>query len=281
MYWSLHGIDCNRWTAVSSAHPVSGHHRILEQSFVVKFDGVAGQNSNDRIRDDLLRNLSRACAVWFARAYSQSKRLNTGKRGFQVVSESTSIRSNERLVALKLSLNVRKEKKWKNSSSTKGIEVNDYLQTSNSNVYAIGDCCTRYQFTHIADAMARMVIRNAIRIDYDVIKVDLGNESSGKFVVIFFLRASVWYCLFLNKKKRVMYSYIERVKEAKSGDKIRTEVNALKMLHHHRHLVRLLEVLDSKQMLYIVLELVECGELFNKISTNTTLCVQFHLGDWT
>ncbi|ETO08131.1 hypothetical protein RFI_29253 [Reticulomyxa filosa] len=30
-------------------------------------------------------------------------------------------------------------------------------------------------------------------------------------------------------------------------------------------------------MLYIVLELVECGELFNKISTNTTMCVQFHL----
>ncbi|ETO08314.1 hypothetical protein RFI_29076, partial [Reticulomyxa filosa] len=46
---------------------------------------------------------------------------------------------------------------------------------------------------------------------------------------------------------------------------VRTEVNALKMLHHHRHLVRLLEVLESKQMLYIVLELVECGELFNKI----------------
>jgi len=44
----------------------------------------------------------------------------------------------------------------------KGIEVNDYLQTSNSAIYAAGDCCTRFQFTHMADAMARIVIRNAM-----------------------------------------------------------------------------------------------------------------------
>ena len=44
----------------------------------------------------------------------------------------------------------------------KGIEVNDYLQTSNKNIYAAGDCCTRYQFTHMADAMAKIVVRNAL-----------------------------------------------------------------------------------------------------------------------
>ncbi|ETO12346.1 pyridine nucleotide-disulfide oxidoreductase dimerization region [Reticulomyxa filosa] len=55
------------------------------------------------------------------------------------------------------------------------IEVNDYLQTSNINVYAIGDCCTRYKFL-TWDAMVRMAIRNTIRIDYDVIKVYLGIE---------------------------------------------------------------------------------------------------------
>lgn len=29
-------------------------------------------------------------------------------------------------------------------------------------VYAVGDCCTKFQFTHAADFMARIVIRNAL-----------------------------------------------------------------------------------------------------------------------
>lgn len=44
----------------------------------------------------------------------------------------------------------------------KGIGVNDFLQTTNPNVYAAGDVCSPYQFTHAADAMARIVIRNAL-----------------------------------------------------------------------------------------------------------------------
>ncbi len=43
-----------------------------------------------------------------------------------------------------------------------GIAVNDFLQTTARNIYAVGDCCTRYQFTHVADFMARMVVRNAL-----------------------------------------------------------------------------------------------------------------------
>ena len=47
--------------------------------------------------------------------------------------------------------------------STKyGIAVNDKLQTSNSAVYACGDVASSLQFTHMADAMARIVIRNAL-----------------------------------------------------------------------------------------------------------------------
>eukprot|EP01084_Bolivina_argentea_P298950 515273_1 len=49
-----------------------------------------------------------------------------------------------------------------NSDDKEGIIVNDKLQTTNDNVYAVGDCCTRYQFTHMADFMARIVIRNAL-----------------------------------------------------------------------------------------------------------------------
>ena len=44
----------------------------------------------------------------------------------------------------------------------KGITVDDYLKTTNSNIFAVGDCCSRFQFTHMADAMARIAIRNAL-----------------------------------------------------------------------------------------------------------------------
>lgn len=43
-----------------------------------------------------------------------------------------------------------------------GIEVSDTLQTTNPNVFAVGDVASRYQFTHMADFMARAVIRNAL-----------------------------------------------------------------------------------------------------------------------
>lgn len=43
-----------------------------------------------------------------------------------------------------------------------GITVNDFLQTSNPAIYAAGDICSRYQFTHTADFQARIVIGNAL-----------------------------------------------------------------------------------------------------------------------
>ncbi len=45
---------------------------------------------------------------------------------------------------------------------SKGVTVNDRLQTSNPDIYAAGDVCSAYQFTHAADFMARIVIRNAL-----------------------------------------------------------------------------------------------------------------------
>jgi pyruvate/2-oxoglutarate dehydrogenase complex dihydrolipoamide dehydrogenase (E3) component len=44
----------------------------------------------------------------------------------------------------------------------KGIKVNDYLQTTNSKIYAAGDVCMDWQFTHAADASARIVIKNTL-----------------------------------------------------------------------------------------------------------------------
>lgn len=43
-----------------------------------------------------------------------------------------------------------------------GIDVDDQLRTSNRRIYAAGDVCSRFQFTHAADALSRVVIQNAL-----------------------------------------------------------------------------------------------------------------------
>jgi pyruvate/2-oxoglutarate dehydrogenase complex dihydrolipoamide dehydrogenase (E3) component len=44
----------------------------------------------------------------------------------------------------------------------KGVKVNERLQTTNPRIFAAGDICSRYKFTHAADAMAQIVIQNAL-----------------------------------------------------------------------------------------------------------------------
>jgi pyruvate/2-oxoglutarate dehydrogenase complex dihydrolipoamide dehydrogenase (E3) component/uncharacterized membrane protein YdjX (TVP38/TMEM64 family) len=46
--------------------------------------------------------------------------------------------------------------------TARGVQVDERLRTSNPRVFAAGDVCSRYQFTHTADAMARIVIANAL-----------------------------------------------------------------------------------------------------------------------
>lgn len=43
-----------------------------------------------------------------------------------------------------------------------GVEVDDALRTSNAAVYAAGDVASKYKFTHTADALARIVLQNAL-----------------------------------------------------------------------------------------------------------------------
>ena len=46
--------------------------------------------------------------------------------------------------------------------SRRGIQVDDFLRTTNPRIFAAGDVCSAYQFTHAADFQARIVIQNAL-----------------------------------------------------------------------------------------------------------------------
>jgi pyruvate/2-oxoglutarate dehydrogenase complex dihydrolipoamide dehydrogenase (E3) component len=43
-----------------------------------------------------------------------------------------------------------------------GVTVDDHLRTTSARIFAAGDVCSAYKFTHTADAMAGIVIRNAL-----------------------------------------------------------------------------------------------------------------------
>ena len=59
----------------------------------------------------------------------------------------------------------------------RGFRVNDYLQTSQRHIYAVGDIIGPFLFTHMADAQARVVVRNIVvpfqflrqKMDYSVV----------------------------------------------------------------------------------------------------------------
>ena len=46
--------------------------------------------------------------------------------------------------------------------SRHGVEVDDRLRTSNRRIYAVGDVASKYKFTHVADALARIAVQNAL-----------------------------------------------------------------------------------------------------------------------
>ena len=43
-----------------------------------------------------------------------------------------------------------------------GIQVDDFLRTTNPRIYAAGDCAMAWKFTHAADAAAKIVVQNAL-----------------------------------------------------------------------------------------------------------------------
>lgn len=57
----------------------------------------------------------------------------------------------------------------------RGVIVNDYLQTTNSKIYAAGDICMDWKFTHAADAAARIVIKNTLFSPFGLGRYKLSN----------------------------------------------------------------------------------------------------------
>jgi pyruvate/2-oxoglutarate dehydrogenase complex dihydrolipoamide dehydrogenase (E3) component len=63
------------------------------------------------------------------------------------------------------------------ATNARGVIVNDYLQTSQPHIYAAGDVTGPFLFTHMADAQARVVVRNILmpaqflrqKIDYSTV----------------------------------------------------------------------------------------------------------------
>ena len=49
-----------------------------------------------------------------------------------------------------------------NFNAKDGVLVSDRLQTSNRRIFAAGDVCSRFKFTHAADAYARIAVQNAL-----------------------------------------------------------------------------------------------------------------------
>ena len=43
-----------------------------------------------------------------------------------------------------------------------GVVVDDHLRTTNRRIFAAGDVCSKFKFTHAADALARIVVQNAL-----------------------------------------------------------------------------------------------------------------------
>ena len=62
----------------------------------------------------------------------------------------------------------------------------------------------------------------------------------------------------------------EKIQQQNMGNQIKREISIMKIVHH-RYIVEMIEVLASKTKIFIVIELVTGGELFDKIVRNGKL----------
>ncbi|MGF1479874.1 MAG: mercuric reductase [Cyanophyceae cyanobacterium] len=100
------------------------------------------------------------------KAETQQVAATDGKQvTYRVDGQLSSVTADEILVAVGRSPHVQGlslEQVGVEYSAKQGININEYLQTSNPRIYAVGDVAMQSKFTHAADAAARIVIQNAL-----------------------------------------------------------------------------------------------------------------------
>ena len=130
------------------------HPQILERE-----DGQAGRRVQDAFRRDGIR-LHLESRVFRVESRAGEKRVHLECNG-----RTRQVAVDEVLVAAGRAPNVEGldlETAGVDYDRRRGVLVNDRLRTSNRRIFAAGDVCSRYKFTHAADALARIVIRNAL-----------------------------------------------------------------------------------------------------------------------
>jgi pyruvate/2-oxoglutarate dehydrogenase complex dihydrolipoamide dehydrogenase (E3) component len=115
------------------------------------------KSSDEELSEILLEQLKKENIDFFGNVSFEKVSENSGVKTIVVKqnSEEKIINAQEILIATGRAPNV--DLDLDNASvvfDDKGIKVNEYLQSSNENIYAIGDVSTKYKFTHIAEQEA-------------------------------------------------------------------------------------------------------------------------------
>jgi pyruvate/2-oxoglutarate dehydrogenase complex dihydrolipoamide dehydrogenase (E3) component len=111
----------------------------------------------------------------------------------------------------------------------KGVMVSKQLQTTNKNIYAVGDCCSKYKFTHVADAMARLVIRNALffgNATFDVLVIPWAVYTSPELAHVGLYPADLI-------RKKIAYDVYERNFAEVDRAKVEEEVGFVRIYTAH------------------------------------------------
>ncbi|MBI4397219.1 MAG: FAD-dependent oxidoreductase, partial [Elusimicrobia bacterium] len=147
----------------------------MAQSFARFGSQVTVLQSAGRIMDredaDAVKRVEKAFAQDGIRVVTKYKATQVEKRGSEKViryeadGKKAELVVDEILVGVGRSPNVEGldlEKVGVEYDAKTGVHVNDQLQTTNPRIYAAGDISSRFKFTHAAEALAAIVIQNAL-----------------------------------------------------------------------------------------------------------------------
>jgi pyruvate/2-oxoglutarate dehydrogenase complex dihydrolipoamide dehydrogenase (E3) component len=112
-----------------------------------------------RLEEDGVRILlgARVEAIAAAAGGARTARIRRGSEPLEVAADTILVAAGRRPNVEGLGL-----EKAGVAFTPRGVIVDKYLRTSQPNVYAAGDVCGPYQFTHFAEHQARVVVRNIL-----------------------------------------------------------------------------------------------------------------------